>query len=87
MATTETKTDLKSQDSATKRPNTDPAGGGQPRQGVEGPLADVQQDGTKASTNPDEHEGATEQQVGDRVGPGVGFDQEPEREKDEGGVS
>jgi hypothetical protein len=47
----------------------------------------VQRDGTHARENDEEHEGATEQQVSDRTGPGVGFDQEPEREKDEGGVS
>jgi hypothetical protein len=34
----------------------------------------------------DEHEGAVEEQVGDTTGPGVGYDQEPEQEKDEGGV-
>jgi hypothetical protein len=38
-------------------------------------------------TPPDEHEGATEQEIGDRVGPGAGYDQEPEKEKDEGGVA
>ena len=52
------------------------------------PLSDVQRGGNPATTDQDdEHEGATEQQVSDRSGPGVGFDQEPEREKDEGGVS
>jgi hypothetical protein len=34
----------------------------------------------------DEHEGAVEEQVGDTTGPGVGYDQEPEQETDEGGV-
>jgi hypothetical protein len=34
----------------------------------------------------DEHEGATDEQVGDTTGPGVGYDQEPEQESDEGGV-
>ena len=34
----------------------------------------------------DEHEGATDEQVGDTTGPGVGYDQEPEQEPDEGGV-
>lgn len=39
-------------------------------------------------TNPDEgHEGATDEQVGDRKGPGAGYDQEPEKVKDKGGVS
>ena len=31
-------------------------------------------------------EGATEDQVGDRTGPGVGYDQEHPQEPDEGGV-
>ena len=35
----------------------------------------------------DGHEGATEDQVGDRTGPGVGYDQERRQVKDEGGVS
>jgi hypothetical protein len=55
-----------------------------------GPLSDVQPGSKPDKAAPGaevEHEGATETQVGDRVGPGVGFDQEPEREKDEGGVS
>ena len=53
-----------------------------------GALSDVQGDPKKVAPDSDvEHEGATEAQVGDRGGPGVGFDQEPEREKDEGGVS
>lgn len=34
----------------------------------------------------DEHEGATEEEVGDLTGPGAGYDQEPEQEKDRGGV-
>ena len=33
-----------------------------------------------------EHEGATENEVGDRTGPGVGYDQEPVQERDKGGV-
>lgn len=38
--------------------------------------------------NPEDvHEGAKDTQVGDRVGPGVGYDQEPEKVKDKGGVS
>ena len=31
--------------------------------------------------------GATESETGDRTGPAVGYNQEPEREEDEGGVS
>jgi hypothetical protein len=34
-----------------------------------------------------EHEGATEDEVGDRTGPGAGYDEEPAQEEDEGGVS
>jgi hypothetical protein len=36
---------------------------------------------------PDGHEGATEDQVGDRTGPGVGYDQEPPKEPGDAGVS
>ena len=54
----------------------------------DGPPTSIQSGPTNAAPgNEAEHEGATETQVGDRGGPGVGFDQEPEREKDEGGVS
>ena len=34
-----------------------------------------------------EHEGATEEKVGDRTGPGAGFDGEPAKVKDKGGVA
>ncbi len=34
----------------------------------------------------EDHEGATEEQVGDRTGPGAGYDEDPEQEKNEGGV-
>ncbi len=37
-------------------------------------------------TKTDEHEGATDEQVGDTAGPGVGYDQEPAQERDKGGV-
>ena len=52
------------------------------------PLADVQRD-DRPDTEPgaDEHEGATEREINDRTGPGVGYDQEPEKEQDRGGVS
>ena len=39
------------------------------------------------STDPEEREGATDQEVGDRSGPGAGYDNEPEQERDRGGVS
>lgn len=35
----------------------------------------------------EEHEGGTEEQVGDRTGPGAGYDDEPEQERDPGGVA
>ena len=35
----------------------------------------------------DEHEGATEEDIGDLGGPGAGYDNEPEQEKDPGGVA
>lgn len=39
--------------------------------------------------DPDEdaHEGATEKEIGDRTGPGAGFDEEPQKVKDKGGVA
>ncbi len=38
--------------------------------------------------NPEDvHEGAKDDQVGDRGGPGAGYDQEPAKVKDKGGVS
>lgn len=39
------------------------------------------------SVDQNDHEGATEDQVGDRTGPGVGYDQEPAKQKDRGGVA
>ena len=33
-----------------------------------------------------QREGATESKTGDRTGPGVGYDTEPEQVKDKGGV-
>lgn len=38
-------------------------------------------------TTTEEHEGATDAQVGDTTGPGAGYDQEPVQERDKGGVS
>ncbi len=35
----------------------------------------------------DGHEGATESRVGDRTGPAVGYDGEPAKVRDEGGVA
>ncbi len=36
---------------------------------------------------PEDHEGATEGRVGDRTGPGAGYDDEPEKVRDRGGVA
>ena len=48
------------------------------------PLPDPERSDT---TDSDEHEGATEENVGDLGGPGAGYDNEPEQEKDTGGVA
>ena len=40
--------------------------------------------GDQADTD---HEGATDKQIGDRTGPGAGFDEEPGKVKDKGGVA
>ena len=40
-----------------------------------------------ADVAPDDHEGATEDEVGDRGGPGAGFDESPEQDPDRGGVA
>ena len=42
--------------------------------------------GDEKSEEP-EHEGGTEEQVGDRTGPGAGYDKEPEQTNDKGGVT
>jgi hypothetical protein len=38
-------------------------------------------------TDPDEHQGGTEDDVGDTTGPGAGYDEEPEQDPDSGGVT
>jgi hypothetical protein len=45
------------------------------------------QDSEGATPDPDNREGATDNKVGDRTGPGAGYDMEPEQEKDRGGVA
>jgi hypothetical protein len=40
-----------------------------------------------ATPEQDTHEGATDTAVGDRTGPGAGYDKEPEQKKDQGGVA
>ena len=50
----------------------------------------AQQPGTEidlATPAQDGREGATDKEVGDRTGPGAGYDIEPEQEKDRGGVA
>ena len=74
---------------ATKSP------GGQPRQPREphtqGPPNKPGQydenDADKGARKSEEHGGGTEDEVGDRTGPGAGYDDEPEKVKDTGGVS
>ena len=56
------------------------------RQGVTDVPGNAQRQ-TPDDRRPDGHEGATEDQVSDRTGPGVGYDQEPEPEPGEAGVS
>jgi len=52
------------------------------------PDSDVPDPDAPERANPDDvHEGAKDSQVGDRGGPGAGYDQEPEKVKDKGGVS
>jgi hypothetical protein len=55
------------------------------RQGVTDVPGSAQR--PEVDRRPDGHEGATEDQVSDRTGPGVGYDQEPEPETGEAGVS
>ena len=50
--------------------------------GAQRPTPEIQR-----PRDPDGHEGATEDQVSDRTGPGAGYDQEPEPEPGEAGVS
>ena len=67
-----------------------------PRPSQERPIADSPADDRVVdpsgevdgdTSEPDsEPLGATEEQVGDRTGPGAGYDQEPRQEKDKGGV-
>ena len=53
-----------------------------PDKARKGPVPEIHR-----PTSPDGHEGATEDEVGDRTGPGVGYDQEPEQDRREDGVS
>lgn len=42
---------------------------------------------TRVPPDLDDHEGATEDNIGDRTGPAAGYDEEPAQVKDRGGVS
>jgi hypothetical protein len=49
------------------------------------PVAPVPAD--ESADESAEHEGGTEDQVGDLTGPGAGYDDEPEKVKNDGGVA
>jgi hypothetical protein len=53
----------------------------------DGPPPDPHEPPSKAPSTDEGREGATEKQVGDRTGPGAGYDKEPEQEDDKGGVT
>ena len=52
----------------------------------EGQAQQSGNDSAPADPAKDDPEGATDEQVGDRIGPGAGYDTETEQEKDGGGV-
>lgn len=53
----------------------------------EGQAQQPGQDVAPETPAQDSREGATDNEVGDRTGPGAGYDLEPEQEKDRGGVA
>jgi hypothetical protein len=53
----------------------------------EGQAQQPGQDVAPETPAQDSREGATDKEVGDRTGPGAGYDLEPEQEKDRGGVA
>ena len=53
----------------------------------EGQAQQPGQDVAPETPAQDNREGATDKEVGDRTGPGAGYDLEPEQEKDRGGVA
>jgi hypothetical protein len=59
---------------ATARPNKDKARAPQARPKSQGPAVET------------DHEGALENRVGDRTGPGAGYDREPEQVRNKSGV-
>jgi hypothetical protein len=65
---------------------------GRPRGGTQTPpnkpgQYDRRDQAGRGPRNDREHEGATENEVADRTGPGPGYDKEPERVPDTGGVA
>lgn len=70
---------------STPRPSQDqPRAGSPPQDRVVDPSGELAGDASEPEPEP---LGATEEQVGDRTGPGAGYDQEPRQEKDKGGVT
>jgi hypothetical protein len=65
------------------RPDRDPQRAGRPRSTDD----TVTPTANPGESNPSEHEGADDSEVGDRTGPGAGYDDEPEQEPDRGGVA
>jgi len=55
------------------------------RQDPKGPAVEFPKNPVEPE-DPEDHEGATEEEVGDRTGPGAGYDDEPEKADDKGGV-
>ena len=53
----------------------------------EGQAQQPGQESDPESPGQDGRDGATDKEVGDRTGPGAGYDMEPEQEKDRGGVA
>ena len=52
----------------------------------EAPRTPSRRPGSSRADQADAHQGATEEQVGERAGSGPGFDQEPTKERRKGGV-
>ena len=71
----------------TRDPNTPPQRPSGAESGQPLPKKDAGDKRPSSSANPSEHEGADDSEVGDRVGPGAGYDDEPVQEKDDSGVS
>ena len=93
MADTKSKKSLREKDgkpSAEPRPESLPHGTTKDQiaeMESEGQAQQSGDDSAPAKPAQDEREGATDEEVGDRTGPGAGYDTEPEQEKDGGGVA